>query len=263
MKSKNKERKENGKFYAAIGALAVALAALGAYVIVDHAAEKKAQTAREELYASGLESSIAAMNNDLAAGRMILAYYHAREAEDYAGRLGDDAHARRLSEISSQILDGGQGAREQIGDQPTGEDADDEEAEAVSADVPEEAEKCASRFFGGDVITVGRRRENGDILFSRSNAYAIIDGETCVPIEAAISLDSGEPSLSDGECVSSALKFVRDFFPEEVYASAGVSDVRLEDEHRLGVTVDAAGIEMKITVRRDSGRVVRFVSTAR
>ena len=106
-------------------------------------------------------------------------------------------------------------------------------------------------------------RANGDILFSVSNAYAVIDGQRCVPIEAAISLEEGEALIGEDRCVAQAMKFISDFFPKEVSRSAVVKRVDSSDVGRTDVYAEACGVSMCITVRRDTGRVVRFVSNAR
>lgn len=261
------------RFAAIIGVLCLILLGLCAYIFVDFRLDSRAAESRKMLLRTGMTGSARAVSEDIGSGNMILAYHHAAEASEYAALLGDDGGERMFREISSAILDGTLDA---------GVTADID-GFVVSGVVPEkipltesetdrgvptsvqaygDAAKCAERFFGGAVVAEGVRCPSGDILFSVSNAYALIDGNQMIPIEAAISLDEGSGTMSDGECAASAMKFVADFFPREVSAHANIIEVR-DADGKAEITAQIEDKIMTFTVRRDSGRVVRFISRQR
>lgn len=269
-KIEKKTKTERVRISVVLGVLCLVLVGLCAYVYVDFMLDSRALESRKMLLRTGMTGSARAVVEDIDAGNMILAYHHAAEASEYAALLGEVGGERMFSEISSSILDG-------TLDPAVTADIDGfvvsglvpEKIPLVEGEVAEEiptaaqsyadAAKCAERFFGGAVVADGVRCPSGDILFSVSNAYALIDSEQLIPIEAAISLDEGSGTMSDSECVSAAMKFVADFFPREVMASANIVGVKSADG-KAEVTARLDDKIMTFTVRRDSGRVVRFIS---
>lgn len=268
------EKTREYRLFAVIGVLALIIAGLCLYVFIDFQTDNKAQRAREMLMEAGMNGSARALSDDIASGDMMLAYHHAAEAAEYASLAGESEAAELFGEISSEIRRGtlDENVTAVIDDFVASGLLPDEiplvetelkEPVTVSSETYSDAQDCAARFFGGAVMTKGQLRANGDILFSVSNAYAVIDGQRCVPIEAAISLEVGEALIGEDRCVAQAMKFISDFFPKEVSRSAVVKRVDSSDVGRTDVYADACGVQMCITVRRDTGRVVRFVSSAR
>ena len=259
---------------AAVAVLALIAAGLCAYVFIDFRLDGEARQSQMLIAEAGEKSSARALADDLGGGDMMLAYHHALKAAEYAHLAGNDSAARMFEQISADVrggkVDGSasdaitgylDGETAEYGAARGGENGVSGEAEAVSADVYGMAEEMARRFFGG-VMTKGERIPNGNILFSVANAYAVIDGTQCVPIEAAVSLGEGEARYGRDACVRAALGFIGDFFPEEVSRAVKIISAD-EGSTRTDVYAESGGVQMCITVRRDTGRVVRFVSGAR
>lgn len=259
---------------ALVGAFALITAGLIAYVMIDFRADSDAARADRLLAETGLNGTARVLSEDIAEGDMMLAYHHASEAAEYARLAGNAGAAELFGEITDEIREGrleprmaaavdGFVASGVLPDEMPFFEYEPVDTAAVSVDVYEAAEECAERFFGGAIMTRGQRLSNGEILFSSSNAYAVIDGQRCVPIEACISLDAGGARIGAQECAARAMEFIADFFPESVSRSAVVTRVDMSDGRRADVYAQAAGASMCVTVRRDTGRVVRFVNGAR
>lgn len=259
------------KYIAAIGVLTLVIIGLCAYIFIDFRADSEAERSGVALARAGMNGSARGLNDDISAGDMTLAYHHASEAAEYAELCGETDACGMFRSIASSIRNGSLDTNVTaviddflvsglMPDEIPFFETEGEEVSAVSAEVYSKAKECASRFFGGAVLTGGQQNLNGEILFSVSNAYAVIDGEKCVPVEAAISLDEGNATLGQDECVGAAMKFISDFFPSEIAASARINRVEPSGGCRADVYAESCGVEMQMTVRRDTGRVVRFVS---
>lgn len=268
------ENKNILRYCTVIGVLVIVIAGLCAYIFIDFKADGAAVKSRTAFAEAGLKGTARVLEDDIAAGDMMLAYHHAAEAADYAEEAGEEGAAVMFDKIAASILGGTLDGKvtaaidgfivsglvpEEI---PMHETAE-ERAAPVSAEAYESARECAAKFFGGGMLTKGDRLQNGKILFSVSNAYAVIDGDKCVPVEAAISLGEGDAVLGESECVSAAVKFIADFFPDEMSRSVKIKKTESVGLCRADVYAEAGGVDMCITVRRDSGRVVRFVSGAK
>ena len=253
--------------------IGLVIVGLCAYIFVDFRMDNIAAESARLACVAGMNGCARSLSDDLVAGDMTLAYHHAAEAADYAYRAGQNEPAVMFSRISASILDGtvdGTAVAEIDGFLVSGLVGEDiaksdysaaEEFSPVSSVMYENAREVAGKFFGSGMLLRGEQISNKAILFSVSNAYAVIDGEKCVPIEAAISLEEGEPVLAESDCVNAAKRFLSDFFPADISEKATVTGVSSDmGGKRTNVTFSSSGVIMTVTVRRDSGRVVRFVS---
>ena len=269
------EKRKVNDLIAAITVLSLIILGLCAYIFVDFRVDEIAAESELMMNRTGMNGCARVLLNDISDGDMMLAYHHAASAAEYAYRAGESDSAEMFDKISASVLSGdispniaaeidGFLASGTVPEQIPYFEADGEKAVPVSADAYKAAEKTAEKFFGSAIMSKGEQLSNGAILFSVSNAYAVIDGEKCVPIEAVISLPAEDGVMTGGECVTAALKFLSDFFPKDVSSSASVVDVTTEPGgKRTNVSFVSAEVNMTVTVRRDTGRVVRFVSEKR
>ena len=261
---------EKRTFYNLIGVIAVlslVIIGLSAYVFIDFRTDSLAADAEKAAEVAGMDGSARFLRDDILAGDKVLAYHHASEAAEHAYRFGDSAGGIFFDEIASAISDGKNvsGVAAQLdgflagGVIPSRLAVAEESVETI-AHVDDGTRAVAEKFFGVPVLHKGETLSNGAVLYSRSNAYAVIDGDKCVPIEAAVSLPEGEGVLTDAECVTAAMKFLADFFPTEVVNGAAVTSLSNENGgRRCTVGIRSGALDMTVTVRRDTGRVVRFI----
>ena len=264
----NTENKRIFDLTAFIAVLVLIIIGLGAYIFIDFRTDYIAARSEQMMESAGMNGSARCLVDDINSGDSVMAYHHASEAAVHAYRAGDKKAGAMFDEISEAIIDGRSvgGVAAQIdgflacGEVPEKLVIGEKESVATMA-TSYSASEAAGKFFGTPVLVKGEKLTNGRILFSVSNAYAVIDEDKCVPIEAAISLPEGEGVLGASECVSSAMKFLAEFFPAEVVNSSFVTDVSSSNGgKRADVSFESAAMTMTVTVRRDTGRVVRFVS---
>ncbi len=122
------------------------------------------------------------------------------------------------------------------------------------------AQKTANEIFGLNGVLSGvTKSTNGELIFSCKNAYVIIDAISGNPIQAAISVPMGVPILSQGECVNLSRKFLYEFFTNEIASSAVVCDVYPDESGAYEIVYTCRDIKMFISVKRDTGKIVRFI----
>lgn len=265
------EKRRINALIALVAVMSAIIAGLCFYVAVDFGSDIKKAKSAHDADVAGLDGCARLLSEEIVSGDTVSAYHHASEAAEYAYRAGENAAGEMFEEISSAILAGC--VNDTVAAQIDGFIASgavpeklafSPESMSDSVSIPSSvyisARECADRFFGAPVMKKGEVLQNGYILFSLSNAYAVIDGEKCVPIEAAISLEEDTGTLTDGECVTAAVKFLSDFFPPDFSRQASVTGITNDQNgKRSDISLISSGIPMIVTVRRDTGRVVRFI----
>ena len=82
-----------------------------------------------------------------------------------------------------------------------------------------------------------------------------------MPVEAAISLETGEAIMTDEQCKAAADSFLSEFFPASTADTASYQILNTTgDESICTVGYTCGGKQVIVAVSRDSGRVVRFIS---
>jgi hypothetical protein len=92
------------------------------------------------------------------------------------------------------------------------------------------------------------------------NAYAIIDERSALPIEAGISLDVGEITMSEEEYISAAKEFLLRFYSEDTVKNGYVQSITTDIENGV-VNIDymLGTRRVALSVKGDNGRIVGFV----
>ncbi|MBQ4354600.1 MAG: hypothetical protein IJC71_06870 [Clostridia bacterium] len=257
------------------GVLLLAILALSVFLFFSFRADQRMRESSAMLSRAEYESSLENFQKALDSGDDRLIYHCAQKAAETAASAGERNAASVFRYAAGEILRG----TEQIpmirqtvdaffvnGTMPhqeiRTEEENDDEAKAVVSWRVENAEKCVSRLFGEhNSLRRGAKSRNGELLYSCSNAYAVIDARTGLPVEAAISMPPAEQILGADACVNSALRFLGDFFPDEVAASASVRGISADSvSGTFAVTLTAAGRMMTVSVRRDNGKVVQLTT---
>ncbi|MBQ2724378.1 MAG: hypothetical protein IJF78_01600 [Clostridia bacterium] len=229
---------------------------------------------REELYRTEADSAAYRLMDSLDEGDNILAYHYAQLVRDNAAKSGQRNTAEIFAGLSETIRITGitDAVKQAVTDYlENGEDPPEEKTE-ISAlpDVPDEPEDvavlrrndamaAAEEIMGtSGLLTMAVRCREGEFLFTCRNAYAVIDEKTSLPVEIGISLPKTEESrgLSPEECEVCADEFLRKYFP-----SAQVQSSRVyPGEDCVTVEYRLDGRIVRASVRRDSGRVVRYTA---
>ena len=254
---------------AVIAVMSLVIFGLTAYVYIDFSTDAAAAESLRLIERAEEDGCARFLSADIVDGDMIRAYHHAEDAARHAVLAGDDESAAMFGEISAAIISGKNvsGVAAQIdgfiasGEVPERLMITEAVAPVVSFSAGEDAASVAARFFGLNVLNSGEKLKNGAVLFSRSNAYAVIDEKTCIPIEGAVSLPEGDGTMTDGECIAAAKRFLSDFFPDETVSATAVANAERErGGRRMSVSFSSPALDITVTVRCDTGRVVRFVS---
>ncbi|MBE6625617.1 MAG: hypothetical protein E7628_00330 [Ruminococcaceae bacterium] len=214
---------------------------------------------------------------DVEQGEMTLAYHHAKYAADHASMGGLSDAAEMFDSISVRVLSGEMtadmaqqvkhyietGTVNAVNVAKTNNIRPDLAADvpvAVSIERYKAAKNTTDKILGGkNIIRRMERTCNGELLFSCANAYALIDERTALPIEAGISLDAGEITMSADECIAAAERFLLMFYSEDTVKNGSVTNVMADGEDGV-VNIDYMLGTRKVTlsVKGDSGRVVSF-----
>lgn len=266
--------------YAAL-VLALTVVSLSVFIFLAFRAEQDRISSETMLYRAEIVNSAENLRSALYADDERLSYHYAASAADRASLAGDVAAAKMfrsmadslladseadsaVTEAVEQYLASGQTQFEYVNEAEgaDGEDdlSDEEEARPVSAYSEEIAQKCLDRVFGNhNTLRLGMKNRNGQLVYSCSNAYAVIDERTGLPMEFAISLSPAEKRLTADECVQCAMVFLEEYFPRELAESAEVRRIEADDSTgTFEVYCVSRGRQLVMSVRRDTGRVARF-----
>ena len=136
--------------------------------------------------------------------------------------------------------------------------AEDSMLEAYRTEV---TDMCVKRLFGEhNPLLAERKSVDGDIVYTCSNAYAVIDSRSGVPREAVISLERAEKRLDVKACAEYALRFIGDFFIDDISSSAKIASVTADDYAGTFVfDIHCRDRSIKAAVRRDNGRLAYFL----
>lgn len=228
---------------------------------------------RELLYRTEAETAAQKLMDALDDGDVILAYHYAQLVREHAAKAGERGAAHTFAGLSETIRITGitEEVRAAAENGLNGGFTEEENGNSVIPEVPYEPEEvavirqndalaAAEEIMGvSGLLTQAVRCRAGEFLFTCRNAYAVIDEKTALPVEIGISLPPSENHrLTPEECEACADAFLHRYFPSvsEVRASRvyPAGDGTLTVEYRIGGRIVAA------SVRRDSGRIVRYVA---
>lgn len=279
--------KHTGSLAAVSGVLLCAVIVLGVYVLSDIKDDRLRSDSLEDLFETEMYNSADKLYSALNEGNVTTAYHYAKSAEECAKRAGENDEARLFTEVLS-YLEAGRIPPEEMngriheylltGDVPdmtvTAEMADNstvdtaedtEEPDAVSKYRFDAAYAAAARLIGVDgVFHLCEKNAEGELIFTCRNAYAVIDGGSGIPLEAALSLDRTEKSdvrITPEEGIVSASEFLERFYPRAAMLSMGV--ISIAPDERCGtynIMFSLNGRNTLVSVKNDSGRVVRIVA---
>jgi hypothetical protein len=209
----------------------------------------------------------------------MLAYHHVKYAADYAAMCGLSAEAEMFGSISARVLAGEMtddmvqqvknyietGEVTVINETKTINDAVDGSIAEVPLNVNlsryKAAKNTTDKLFGGeDIIRRMEKTRGGNLIFLCENAYAVIDERTALPIEAWISLDGGEITMSEEECIAAAKQFLLMFYSDDTVKNGSVNNIVTNKEIGV-VNIDymLGTRKVNLSVKGDNGRVIGFV----
>lgn len=264
----------------AVGGICVIIGLL-AVIYFDTRGDKLFEASMKDYYKTEMYSAAEYFIDDIENGNITLAYHHSKYASDHASQCGMTEAALMFGNMANRVLSGDMGMdmAEQVKnyvesgtvppDTATGNIAMGRisgQWTALPVSVSKErytaAKNTAERIFGGNhLIKRGERTKNGELLFTCSNAYALVDERTAMPVEAAISLETGEALMTDEQCKAAADSFLSEFFSSAtVDEASGQTLNTFGDESICTVGYTCGGKQVIVEVSRDSGRVVRFIS---
>lgn len=260
-----------------MGVLLISLLTLCVFIFFAFRADANARASSAILQRAELENTVNNLKEALDAGEERLSYHYAASAAEDAASAGEHEAAVLFRRMADTLLESSEkiplirqtlenylmtGVIPEYAAQPDASSENEEEIQSVSAFHVENAVRCVNRLFGeNNTLRQGRKSRNGELVFSCSNAYAVIDEKTGLPIEAAISLPPAEKRLDADACVNSAMRFLEDYFPREVAVNASVRNIA-EDSlaGTFEITFVSRNREMSLAVRRDNGRVARVTA---
>ncbi len=174
------------------------------------------------------------------------------------GELEREAAAFEVAEfLDSGTLPGGISTAEQA----RAGRAEDSATEGVASSYRMSAAgETANQIFGlvGTLSAVTKSAE-GRLIFSCENAYAVIDERSGMPVEVGLSLPASSPCLSADDCDMTVRTFFDSFFSNEIAASATLTEVRNDGEAVYDMIYTCRDIKMCVSVKRDTGRIIRMV----
>ena len=233
----------------------------------------------QDYFKTEMYASADCFTKDVERGELTLAYHHAKYAADYASMSGLSAEAEMFGSISARVLAGDMtddmaqqvksyietGEVPVINETKTINDAADGSIAEVPLNVNlsryKAAKNTTDKLFGGeDIIRRMDKTRNGELLFLCENAYAVIDERTALPIEAGISLDCGEITMSEEECIAAAKQFLLMFYSDDAVKTGSVKNIATNKKTGV-VNIDyiLGTREVTLSVKGDNGRVVGFV----
>ena len=263
--------------------LFLAVCSLCAYLYLDFRADSAAAESQEYLYETLFRTSVRRLEAALNEENRMTSYHFALTAAENAASAGRGTEASFFRKISTGIADGAENMNEiaeavvdymETGTVPEGfsilyetseesvEDLLDSEPASVSYFRRQAAEECAASVTGADgILRPAEKSRAGEFVYTCRNAYAVVDARSGSPIEAGVSMAPGEVRLSEAECAGYAQDFLREYFPPDIARAAVlISAVPEAGSGTYEFTYRSGGREIKLAVRRDTGRIVRLVA---
>lgn len=246
--------------------LIVLTVSLCIYVTFDLEYEREGLKYPSMRYEAEMKNAAEELSSALNKNDDMTAYHNALTALEYAKRLGNTSAADLFSEIAEKIR-AGDGAKykarldTEIKNGFKAQKADENTISAGNRVSKSEqkrniirAEKAANELFGlKNTLHYIGGAENP--VFACENAYAVMDGEKCIPLEGCISLSKNESGrISDDDRISVCRAFLSKLLtPDELENVYIVNDSG-------GKTVFQVGERcVCVTLDTGSGRVVSFV----
>lgn len=255
---------------------------LCSYIYLDFRADDAAVQVQTHLDETLFKTSVRRLEAALTEEDTMSSYHFALTAADHAAAAGYGDDAAFFRKISTGIADGAKNVSEiaaavnlylETGEFPEeftvlyhtanpAEDTADSEPASVSAFRERAAGECAAGVTGADgILRPAEKTRTGEFVYTCRNAYAVIDARSGMPVEAGVSLRPGENHLTEADCVRYADEFLHTYFPPDIVRSAVlVSAAPDTDSGTYDFTYRSTGREIRLSVKRDSGRVVRLVA---
>ncbi|MGN1345854.1 MAG: hypothetical protein ACI4V1_03660 [Eubacteriales bacterium] len=256
---------------------------LGAYIYYDFCADTEMARTQEHLHETLLKTNVRRLGAALTEENRMTSYHFAMTAAENAASAGRGDDALFFRKISAGLADGADNMTEiaaavedyltegtvpeaflfsyAAADVSDSSETEDEPA-SVSYYRKQAAMECAASIAGVQgVLWEAEKSRSGEFIFTCRNAYAVIDARSGTPLEAGISLKPGEIRLSETDCASSAAAFLKEYFPPDIARSAVlVSAVPDEAAGTYEFLYRSGGRDIRLAVKRDTGRVVRLVA---
>lgn len=263
--------------YSALGICGIIGLLVFAYSVIHMDAMQR--ESMRDYYETEMYASLDCFIRDLENEDSTLAYHHAKYAADYASMCGLSAEAEMFGSISARVLNGEMTAdmAEQVkyyietGEVRVSNERRSREDVIMGSlvEVPlfvnvsryKAAKDTTDKLFGGgNIINRMEKIRSGELLFLCENAYAIIDERSALPIEAGLSLDVGEITMSEEEYISAAKEFLLSFYSEDTVKNGYVQSITPDMENGV-VNIDymLGTRRVALSVKGDNGRVVGFV----
>lgn len=256
---------------------------LGVYIFLDFYAESEYAASRQYLAESMYKTNLRMLSDALDKNDYLESYRLALAAADTASSAGMENETIFMKNISAAIYENADSGQivglkaavnnyldtNEIGSDYLKNDmtrieeyVDEWEPSSVSNYREAAALECASSVVGVDgVMKPAEQNLSGRYLFTCRNAYVMIDARSGSPSEIGISLSPGQNILSEAECVDYAENFLRKYFTVDIIRTASVVSVEPDPKNGLyNVTIKAHNKSIIISVRRDSGKIMRLIT---
>ena len=264
--------------------LFLTVCSLSAYIYIDFRTDDAAAQTQSHLHETLFKTNVRRLEAALTEENPMSSYHFALTAAENAASAGYGDDAAFFRKISTGIADGAQNIPEiaaavndylETGEFPEGftvlyhdeettENFMDSEPASVSYFRERAAEECAADVTGADgILRPAEKTRAGEFVYTCRNAYAVIDARSGTPVEAGVSLRPGELRLTEADCVGYAEDFLHDYFPPDIVRSAHlVSAVPDESGSTYDLTYQSGERTIRLSVKRDSGRIVRLHQNA-
>ena len=255
---------------------------LSAYIYLDFRADDAAADAQSYLSETLFKTSVRRLGAALNEENRMSSYHFALTAAENAASAGYGEDAAFFRKISAGIADGAENLSDiaaavtsylDSGEIPEGfsilhhteaeeEDFMASEPASVSYFRKWAADECAASVIGADdLLRFAEKSPAGEFVYTCRNAYAVIDARSGAPVEAGLSIVPGEPRLDEAACAGFAQNFINEYFPPDIARAAHL--VSAVPDHAAGTydfTYQGTGREIKLSVKRDTGRIVRLIA---
>lgn len=257
-----------------LGALVCVCLGLLLFIYFDFTAQREGEMYADYVAEVEMKSSARSLLDALEAADGALAYHDSEMAAYHASSFGEEDAAAFFHRISAYLrsedadlaaveaevrhfLDGGKISGIDAAELDYGDAS--ESAGAIFDYKVEAAEKSANGIFGlTDTLKPVTKSMGGRLIFACENAYAVIDEASGLPIEAGISVSCGEPILTSVECLEKSREFLEKCFSKKLSESAVLIDSYPEGEGAYGMVFRCRDIEVTLSVKRDTGKIVRL-----
>jgi len=262
--------------------LFLTVCSLSTYIYLDFRADDAAAFSRDHLHETLFKTNVRRLGAALSEENRMSSYHFALTAAENAASAGRGDDASFFRKISTGIADGAQNMTEIASavavyldtgevpeefsilyhdDEDTGDLMESEPA-SVSYFRKRAADECAASVIGADgILRFAEKSPAGEFVYTCRNAYAVVDARSGFPLEAGISIAPGENLLDEAACVGAAHDFICEYFPPDIARAANlifaVPDV---SAGTYDITYRSGGREIRLSVKRDSGRIVRLIA---